>query len=48
VAGIKDSLFRLPDEYLILPSVGPPSTIGVERRLSPHYRSSELSEDNTT
>lgn len=39
VATIKDFLFTLPDDTLLLPSVGPPSTLGTERDLSPYYRS---------
>ncbi len=38
IASIKDSLFQKTRETLILPSVGPPSTIGAERDLSPFYR----------
>lgn len=37
VATVKDFLFTLPDDTLLLPSVGPPSTLGTERRLSPYY-----------
>lgn len=38
VATIKDYLFTLDADNLLLPSVGPPSTIRAERELSPYYR----------
>ncbi len=38
VALVKDYLFTLDDDTILLPSVGPPSTIRVERELSPFYR----------
>jgi hydroxyacylglutathione hydrolase len=38
IASVKDYLFHRERETLILPSVGPPSTIGAEQDLSPFYR----------
>ncbi len=38
IASVKDYLFQRERETLIFPSVGPPSTIGAERDLSPYYR----------
>ena len=38
VATVKDYLFTLPEDTLMLPSVGPPSTLLAERTLSPYYR----------
>lgn len=38
VATVKDYLFTLPADTLMLPSVGPPSTVNAERVLSPYYR----------
>lgn len=41
VAAVKDHLFTLPHadrDMLLLPSVGPPSTIKAEHHLSPYYR----------
>ncbi len=35
VASIRDKLFTLPDETLVLPGHGPPTTIGRERRTNP-------------
>lgn len=36
-ASVRDRLFVLGDHMVILPAVGPPSTVRVERRLSPYY-----------
>ncbi|MFW5693882.1 MAG: MBL fold metallo-hydrolase [Alkalispirochaeta sp.] len=38
VATVKDFLFPLPEGTLMLPSVGPPSTLKAEQMLSPYYR----------
>lgn len=38
VATVKDFLFPLPEDTLMLPSVGPPTTIKAERSVSPFYR----------
>lgn len=38
IATIKDYIFALNRETLILPSIGPPSTAAAERDLSPYYR----------
>jgi glyoxylase-like metal-dependent hydrolase (beta-lactamase superfamily II) len=38
VATVKDHLFSLPEGTLMLPSVGPPSTLKAEQMLSPYYR----------
>lgn len=38
VATVKDHLFPLPEGTLMLPSVGPPSTLKAEQTLSPFYR----------
>lgn len=38
VATVKDYLFPLPEGTLMLPSVGPPSTLKAEQTLSPYYR----------
>ena len=38
IATVKDKIFVLDSETLILPSIGPPSTVAVERNLSPYYR----------
>jgi glyoxylase-like metal-dependent hydrolase (beta-lactamase superfamily II) len=37
VATVKDFLFPLRDDTLVLPSVGPPTTLEAERTLSPYY-----------
>lgn len=41
VATIKDKLFSFGDHLIILPSVGPPSTVRAEHHLSPYYRDSD-------
>ncbi|MFP4153299.1 MAG: MBL fold metallo-hydrolase [Alkalispirochaeta sp.] len=38
IATVKDYIFTLDRDTLILPSVGPPSTVAAERNLSPYYR----------
>lgn len=38
IATVKDYIFTLDRETLILPSIGPPSTVAAERDLSPYYR----------
>ncbi len=38
IASVKDNLFHHNRDTLILPSIGPPSTIGAESNLSPFYR----------
>jgi len=38
IATVKDYIFTLDQDTLILPSVGPPSTVAAERGLSPYYR----------
>ncbi|MEX2443081.1 MAG: MBL fold metallo-hydrolase [Alkalispirochaeta sp.] len=38
VATVKDYLFTLPEGTLMLPSVGPPTTLKAEQTLSPYYR----------
>lgn len=40
IATVKDYIFTLDRRTLILPSVGPPSTVAAERDLSPYYRDS--------
>ena len=37
VATVKDFLFPLRSDTLVLPSVGPPTTLEAERTLSPYY-----------
>lgn len=47
VAGVKDHIFTLPGaerDCLLLPSVGPPSTVRAEMHLSPYYREFETVE----
>lgn len=47
IATVKDQLFTLPgadSDLLLLPSVGPPSTLRAELHLSPYYREFEAAE----
>lgn len=36
LAGIRDQILTLPDDYTVLPGHGPASTVGAERRSNPH------------
>lgn len=42
LAELEERIFPLPDETVILPSVGPPSTIGLERRTFPMQNPTRL------
>lgn len=46
IATVKDYLFTMDRHTLLLPSVGPPSTVAAERDLSPYYREGDLSRDD--
>ncbi|MDA3947736.1 MAG: hypothetical protein PF508_00790 [Spirochaeta sp.] len=45
IATVKDYIFTMDRHTLLLPSVGPPSTVAAERDLSPYYREGGLSRE---
>ena len=45
IATVKDYIFTMDRHTLLLPSVGPPSTVAAERDLSPYYRERDPSSE---
>lgn len=37
ITALQDEFARLPDETVILPAIGPPTTVGAERAVSPYF-----------